>query len=134
MYRHLRAPTRLNTLTLALSTFAFCFILILPLHAQRAGYTPPSTIRHEQTPMPQHNQEFDVAKAQAENNDRNTNHSLSASDALKLNRDADELSKLAQSIPSSVDQTTKGVLPQDLDQRLKRIEKLARQLRSHISH
>jgi hypothetical protein len=54
-------------------------------------------------------------------------------DLAKLKRDADELAKLAQTIPPSVVQTTKGVLPKDLSDRLKKIEKLAKQLRSQIS-
>jgi hypothetical protein len=54
-------------------------------------------------------------------------------DPAKLKRDADELATLAQSVPPEVDQTTKGVLPKDLSEKLKRIEKLAKQLRSQIS-
>lgn len=54
-------------------------------------------------------------------------------DVQKLRADAEELSKLAQSIPLSVDQTTKGILPKDLSEKLKRIEKLAKQLRGEIS-
>jgi hypothetical protein len=54
-------------------------------------------------------------------------------DPVKLKRDADELASLAQSVPPEVDQTTKGVLPKDLSEKLKRIEKLAKQLRSQIS-
>jgi len=54
-------------------------------------------------------------------------------DTAKLKRDADELASLAASIPSAVNQTTMGMLPKDLDQKLKRIEKLAKQLRSQIS-
>jgi len=50
----------------------------------------------------------------------------------QLMQDADELANLAQSIPPAVNQTTKGLLPKDLDQKLKRIEKLAKQLRSRI--
>ena len=48
-------------------------------------------------------------------------------------RDADELATLAQAVPTEVDQTTKGVLPKDLNDKLKRIEKSAKQLRSRIS-
>jgi hypothetical protein len=55
-------------------------------------------------------------------------------DTAKLKRDADELASLAASIPSAVNQTTMGVLPKDLNQKLRRIEKLAKQLRSQISH
>jgi hypothetical protein len=54
-------------------------------------------------------------------------------DPAKLKHDADELASLAQSIPLEIDQTTKGVLPGDLNEKLKRIEKLAKQLRSQIS-
>jgi hypothetical protein len=53
-------------------------------------------------------------------------------DPAKLRRDAEELASLAQSIPRDVDQTTKGVLPKDLGEKLKRIEKLAKQLRGQV--
>lgn len=54
-------------------------------------------------------------------------------DPGKLKRDAEELASLAQTIPPSINQTAKGVLPKDLPERLKKIEKLAKQLRSQIS-
>jgi hypothetical protein len=54
-------------------------------------------------------------------------------DPAKLRRDAGELATLAQSVPTEVDQTTKGILPKDLNVKLKRIENLAKQLRSRIS-
>lgn len=54
-------------------------------------------------------------------------------DPAKLKHDADELAALAQSVPPEVDQTAKGILPKDLSEKLKRIEKLAKQLRSQIS-
>jgi len=54
-------------------------------------------------------------------------------DPARLRHDADELASLAQSVPSAIDQTTKGVLQKDLSEKLKRIEKLAKQLRSQIS-
>jgi hypothetical protein len=54
-------------------------------------------------------------------------------DPAKLKHDADELAALAQSVPPEVDQTAKGALPKDLSEKLKRIEKLAKQLRSRIS-
>ncbi len=54
-------------------------------------------------------------------------------DAAKLKHDADELAALAQSIPSAVDQSTKGVLPKDLGEKLKRIEKLAKHLRGELA-
>lgn len=53
-------------------------------------------------------------------------------DPAKLKHDADELAALAQSVPSEVDQTAKGLLPKDLGEKLKRIEKLAKQLRGEL--
>jgi hypothetical protein len=53
-------------------------------------------------------------------------------DPQKLKHDADELAPLAASIPPAVDQTAKGLLPKDLSEKLKRIEKLAKQMRSQL--
>ncbi len=58
----------------------------------------------------------------------------SAIDSVKLRHEANELAALAQSVPSEVDQTTKGVLPKDLGDKLKRIEKLAKQLRDQLNN
>lgn len=51
----------------------------------------------------------------------------------KLRREAEELASLARSIPSDVNQTSKGVLPKDLSDKLKRIEKLAKQIRNGLN-
>jgi hypothetical protein len=53
--------------------------------------------------------------------------------SAKVKEQANQLSKLAQSIPSDIDKATKGLLPQDLLRRLKQIEKLSKQLRREIS-
>ena len=53
--------------------------------------------------------------------------------AAEVKQQADELAKLAQSIPSDVDKLTKGQLPQDLAARLKQIEKLSKQLRREVA-
>jgi hypothetical protein len=53
--------------------------------------------------------------------------------AAQLQRDAQELARLAQLIPSEIHQVESGVLPKDLDGQLKRIEKLSKQLRREIS-
>ncbi len=54
-------------------------------------------------------------------------------DYVQLQRDANELAKLAQSIPPDIENTAKGLLPKDVIERLKRIEKLSKQLRSQLS-
>jgi len=54
-------------------------------------------------------------------------------DRAQVLREANELANLADDIPSSVQQANKGLLPKDLNQRLKRIEKLAKQLRQELT-
>ena len=54
-------------------------------------------------------------------------------DPAQLVRDAQELSKLGDAIPSLVEQANKGVLSKDLNERLKRIEKLSKQLRRELA-
>ena len=53
--------------------------------------------------------------------------------SAQLQRDAQELARLAQLIPSEIHQVESGLLPKDLDGQLKRIEKLSKQLRREIS-
>ena len=54
-------------------------------------------------------------------------------DPAKLKSEAEELTQLAASIPADVDRASKGLLPTDLNARLKRIEKLAKQLRRELT-
>jgi len=51
----------------------------------------------------------------------------------KVKQQADELAKLAQSIPPDVNKLAGGQLPKDLIARLKQIEKLSKELRNQIS-
>jgi len=54
-------------------------------------------------------------------------------DLDQIQQEADELSKLAQTIPADVRSTTQGLLSKDLLEKLKRIEKLSKHLRSEVS-
>jgi hypothetical protein len=54
-------------------------------------------------------------------------------DVEKVRKDAQELAALAQTMPAEVDQLSKHVLPKDLAQQLKQIEKLAKHLRAEIN-
>ena len=54
-------------------------------------------------------------------------------DAAQLQREADELAKLAAAIAGQVGHVTQGQFPKDLGDQLKRIEKLAKHLRKEIS-
>jgi|ERR1700722_12103625 hypothetical protein len=50
----------------------------------------------------------------------------------QVNSEIEELRRLANGLPTQIDQVTKGQLPKDPSENLKRIEKLAKQLRSQI--
>jgi predicted PurR-regulated permease PerM len=50
----------------------------------------------------------------------------------ELQQYADELAQLAQSIPPDVERANRGILPKDLTEKLKKIEKLSKRLRSQL--
>jgi len=54
-------------------------------------------------------------------------------DPAKLQHDADELSNLAQSIPPDIAKVTQGMLPKDVIEKLKQIEKLSKRLRNELA-
>jgi len=54
-------------------------------------------------------------------------------DPVRTRKDAEELAALANKIPGQVDQLSKGLLPKDLAQQLKEIEKVAKRLRGEIA-
>lgn len=51
---------------------------------------------------------------------------------VQLQREARELADLANSLPAEVDRVSHGLLSKDLPDKLKRIEKLSKHLRSQI--
>lgn len=55
-------------------------------------------------------------------------------DPAKLQQEADELAKLSAAIPGQFELVRQGQFPKDLEEHLKRIQKLAGHLRSEISH
>lgn len=54
-------------------------------------------------------------------------------DSVQLQRDARELSDLAKSIPPDIEHVNQGLLPKDTIEKLKRIEKLSKHLRSELT-
>jgi hypothetical protein len=54
-------------------------------------------------------------------------------DFAKVKSDADELVILSQSIHSEVDNVGKGMLPKDLIDKLKQVEKLSKRLRGDLT-
>ena len=54
-------------------------------------------------------------------------------DMVQLQRDADDLSRTAQTIPADVANIRKGMLPKDVIEKLKQIEKLSKRLRTELN-
>ncbi len=54
-------------------------------------------------------------------------------DLVQLKKEAEELARLAGSIPAQIEQVAQGQLPKDLTEKLKQIEKLAKRLRAEVS-
>ena len=54
-------------------------------------------------------------------------------DPAKLKEEAEELAKLSAGIPPQIDLVSRGQLPKELNDQLKRIEKLAKHPRGEVS-
>jgi hypothetical protein len=54
-------------------------------------------------------------------------------DLMRLQQEADELSKIAQTIPADVTSVRHDLLPKDLLEKLKRIEKLSKHLHRELT-
>ena len=54
-------------------------------------------------------------------------------DPAKLQQDADDLARTAQTIPSDIANIRRGTLPKDTIQKLKDIEKLSKRLRGELN-
>ena len=54
-------------------------------------------------------------------------------DPIQLQREADDLARTAQTIPTDVASVRKGILPKDVIQKLKQIEKLSKRLRNELN-
>jgi hypothetical protein len=75
----------------------------------------------------------DQAAAQAERNIPPPITQHVAIHLVEIGQEANELSRIAPTIPPDIDSVKKGVLPKDIVERLKRIEKLAKHLRSELT-
>jgi hypothetical protein len=84
-------------------------------------------------PVPPGIRQADQTEAQTDKNVPPPLYKRANVDVAKLKHDADELASLAQSIPNDVAATGRGMLPKDLDDKLRRIEKLAKHLRGNLT-
>jgi hypothetical protein len=54
-------------------------------------------------------------------------------DAAQVQKEADDLARMAQTIPNDVASVRKGMLPKDVIEKLKQIEKLSKHLRTELN-
>ena len=54
-------------------------------------------------------------------------------DLVKMQQEADDLARTAQTIPTDIGGVRQGTLPKDVIEKLKRIEKLSKRLRSELN-
>lgn len=97
-------------------------VLILLLWA-----LPAAAQRHNNFPQPPQPSERPTVSADAKP------ASVQRIDPLQLQREARELADLAQTVPLDVEKVNQGLLPKDASEKLKRIEKLAKRLRSALT-
>jgi HAMP domain-containing protein len=84
-------------------------------------------------PVPPGLHQADKAVRQGEASIPPPQESRTSIDFAKIRHDADELSALAQSIPTDIDRVSKGMLPKDMVEKLKRIEKISKHLRGELA-
>jgi hypothetical protein len=98
-------------------------VCLLPAHAQiKDAYIPG-------VPPPPPPMDRDQGKTAADEA-KGPQHHI---DLLKLQQEADDLARTAQTIPGDVAGVRQGTLPKDIIEKLRRIEKLSKRLRSELN-
>jgi hypothetical protein len=111
-----------------LASLLAILLLAQPTVPQTAQTPVPTGI-----PVPTGQRTAEEAESRAEQNIPAPQQPKKTIDIAKLQQDANELATLAASIPPAVSQTNHGVIPRDLVDKLKHIEKLAKHLRGEIN-
>jgi Ser/Thr protein kinase RdoA (MazF antagonist) len=105
--------------TLAVSLLSL-FLLVAAAFAQEGKRIPPG-IRQADKAEEQFEKSIPPAQVTVQRDPRH------------LQQDANELARLAESIPTDVEQAGRGILHNDLNERLKKIEKLSKRLRNGLT-
>jgi len=99
------------------------FVFIIPAHAQIKDVYIPGV------PPPPASMDPDHGKS-APDDAKLPQHRI---DIVKLQQEAEDLARTAQTIPTDVASVRGGALPKDMIEKLKRIEKLSKRLRSELN-
>lgn len=100
-------------------TFVLALLMAAPLLGQHShgGYpTPPEPAQHH----------ISVAPGQSQ-------RVTPKIDTVQLQREAREMLELSQSVQADIDSASRGLLSKDLSDKLKRIEKLSKKLRTELA-
>ena|SRR5579872_4458105 len=108
---------------LALFSCALLVCLSLTAHAQMKDVYIPGTPPPPAPMDPEHGQ------ASPDNPKLARPHV----DMAKLQQEADELARTAQTVPTDIASVRQGTLPKDIVEKLKKIEKLSKRLRSELN-
>lgn len=84
------------------------------------------------TPIPPGIRQADRAEQQAQRDIPPPTQPRVQLDLVKLHQDAEDLARLAQTIPSDLASIQKGILPKDTLEKLKQIEKLSKNIRNSL--
>jgi hypothetical protein len=106
-----------NKLTMLPILLLICFLSTTAL---------PQRSKHPAHPSPMNPYSANTATPEVEKFPRHV-------DLVQLQKDADDLARTAQTIPSDVASVRKGMLPKDIIQKLKQIEKLSKHLRTQLN-
>jgi hypothetical protein len=113
----------MNSVSLSVGSSVLALFLVL---GQHMGPTIPAAVPHTEPPRDTLPIDQPPVVVRGEQRPQQLN-------SEKVKQQADELAKLAQSIPPDINKVAAGQLPKDLIARLKQIEKLSKELRSQIS-
>ena len=98
-------------------------VCLLPAHAQMKDVYIPGV------PPPPAPMDPDAGKTAPDQSKLPQHHV----DLVKLQQEAEDLARTAQTIPTDVASVRRGALPKDTIQKLKEIEKLSKRLRSELN-
>ncbi|MGA9511500.1 MAG: hypothetical protein WBV55_22955 [Candidatus Sulfotelmatobacter sp.] len=87
----------------------------------------------QERPIPPGIRQADQAEDRTQQNIPPARPQRTTLDMKKLRRDADELARIAQTIPPDVSNLREGLLPKDMIERLKQVEKLSKGLRKQLN-
>jgi len=103
-----------------------CILLVAAFLLLTSSMVPQSPNRGFPTPPPSLDQEKQAPG-------QNPSPTARRTDLEQAQREADELARMAQTVPADVTKVREGMLPKDAIEKLKQIEKLSKHLRSELT-